>query len=342
MKIFSAAVVGLGQIGQGYDYEQSGKEYVKTHATGITFHPGFQMVGGVDPDREQRKRFEIKFNCPSFKTPIELFDHVSPEIIAVAVPTMLHKGVFDTVLKFEPRAVVCEKPISENLETAREMVAAAEQKRCSMLVNYGRRFDPSVTELKEQIEKNDFGRIYKGVVWYSKGLRNNGSHFIDLLRFLLGGVSGIRIFEAGRCFNGDDPEPDFAIRFGDAVITFLAAKEECFTHCEMELIGTGGSIKYLQAGGVVEAKKAVPHPQYPGYRSLEEKGKIKSGCLKQVMFHCYSQLYDHLAYGNMLNSEGTEALKTIEAVDAVIRGRETLPRGCFPENIKNETGDSHE
>jgi len=71
--------------------------------------------------------------------------------------------------------------------------------------------------------------IYKGVVWYGKGMRNNGSHFVDLMRFLLGEASDPRLLCEGRAWNGTDPEPDVKARFGGADVHFLAAREECFT-----------------------------------------------------------------------------------------------------------------
>lgn len=322
MKSYKAAIVGLGQIGQGYDYGLAANEYVKTHATALFSHPGFHLVGGVDPDERQREKFTSKFSCPAFGSVGELLAKTEPEVVALAVPTPIHCAVFEEVIKSRPKALVCEKPLAETLEEARGMVQAAKDGNCALMVNYGRRFDPSVHTLKAAIDGGDFGRIYKGVVWYSKGLRNNGSHFIDLLGFLLGTAGDVRGIASGRCLKGGDPEPDFTIRFGDARITFLAVREECFSHCEMELIGTGGCVKYLQSGAVIDMKRAVPHPQYPGYRSLEAQGRILKDCLGKVQLHCYNRLYDHLAQGKPLMSDGRSALATLTILDAIIQARE--------------------
>ena len=341
MKTFTAAIIGLGQIGQGYDYDLSAKYFIKTHATGFHYHPGFELIAGVDPDGAQRERFERKFNCPAFNTPQELFTQMNPEVVSIAVPTRAHLEVFGEVMKSKPHAVVCEKPLGESLTAAKEMASLAIKQNCTLMVNYGRRFDPSVQTLKNAIAQGDFGQIYKGVVWYSKGLRNNGSHFVDLLGFLLGEAGRIKLVEAGRCYGGDDPEPDFTIQFGAALISFLSAREECFTHCEMELIGTGGCIKYLQSGAVIDMRRAVAHPHYSGYRSLEADGLIHTDCMQQVQLHGFSQLYDHLVTGSPLNSDGQTALATLRILEKII-DQLGEPGEGLSINHKIYTGDGHE
>ena len=71
---------------------------------------------------------------------------------------------------------------------------------------------PRVRELKQAIDAGQYGEIY-GVAWYSKGLRHNGTHLVDLLRYPLGEADEYALF--GAAGNGSNwIRLDFRIRFG--------------------------------------------------------------------------------------------------------------------------------
>lgn len=59
-------IVGLGQIGMGYDFELDPKDYVYSHARAFSLHPEFHLVGGVDPDEKQRHGFVIGYRSAAF------------------------------------------------------------------------------------------------------------------------------------------------------------------------------------------------------------------------------------------------------------------------------------
>ncbi len=50
------------------------------------------------------------------------------------------------------------------------MVQAASAAGTLIVVNYIRRFEPGVLELKRRIASGELGAFYKGVQWYSKGI----------------------------------------------------------------------------------------------------------------------------------------------------------------------------
>ena len=110
---FPSAVLGLGAIGQEYDYDEVGGSKVLTHASGYANHPSFDLVAGVDPDCKRRKKFEKKFKRPSFQSVDELFKNCSPEVLSICTPTPLHFSVFKEALSCSPKAVVCEKPLAQ-------------------------------------------------------------------------------------------------------------------------------------------------------------------------------------------------------------------------------------
>ena len=56
--MYSALIVGLGQIGMGYDLSLAPDQFVYSHARALSLNPEFKLVGGVDPDRAKRRDFQ--------------------------------------------------------------------------------------------------------------------------------------------------------------------------------------------------------------------------------------------------------------------------------------------
>jgi len=57
----SVLIVGLGQIGMGYDLGLP-PQNVLSHARAFQNCPGFRVIGGVDPDPKERRliRFTLR------------------------------------------------------------------------------------------------------------------------------------------------------------------------------------------------------------------------------------------------------------------------------------------
>jgi predicted dehydrogenase len=316
--MFSAAVIGLGNIGLGFDYDETDAARVLTHASAFYNHPHFDLVAGVDPNPPACKRFEDKFSKPAFSSVGDLYSKMAPDVLAIGVPTPLHSSVFEEVICHLPKAILCEKPIASTLAEGKKMCEMALAVHCTLLVNYMRRFEPGVIELKKRIKNRELGDIYKGTLWYSKGILNNGSHFVDLLIYLLGNVKDVALLDPGRKHLSHDPEPDLKIKFGDVDIYFLAGREENFSVKELELMGTFGSINYFRGGEDIVLRKICPQNLFPTYRVLEKEGINIPTDLRRYQLHVLDALYETLTTGAALNSDGQTALETMAIVEKII------------------------
>ena len=73
MSRLRALLLGLGQIGCGYDLQQpfqfdqpcSGV-VTRTHARALACHPEVEIMGAVDPDRNARDRFTSVYERPAW------------------------------------------------------------------------------------------------------------------------------------------------------------------------------------------------------------------------------------------------------------------------------------
>ncbi|MBI3096114.1 MAG: Gfo/Idh/MocA family oxidoreductase [Rhodocyclales bacterium] len=316
MKVFSAAIAGLGNIGLRYDMGAQDDQRVASHARAFAVHPGYSLVAGIDPDEAGRALFEQHYHVPAFTDIAAMRSAgIRPEVWSIAVPTPLHFRTFQDIIALRPVAVLCEKPLAQDVVEAARMVTAAEECNCALAVNYMRRFEPGVLALWQSIAEGALGEIYKGCAWYSKGLLNNGSHVIDLLSFLLGDAGPVQVLNAGRTWEGQDPEPDLCLGFGAARVVLLAAREECFSHIGFDLVGTGGTVRYSDGGHRIELRRARAEPTLPGYRLLANDAEVLPTDLKRYQWHAVDALHRHLEGGAPLASSGQSALATLRTID---------------------------
>lgn len=317
--MWKVLIVGLGQIGMGYDYHLDPKDYVLTHAQAFQKHPLFQIVGGVDPSPTQRELFSQKYHHPVFANLNDALKQTGPDIVVIALPTILHGETIHAILQqSKPIAIMCEKPLSYDLKEAKQIEKMCALHGCRLYVNYMRRSDPGVIEIKRRLDANLIASPIKGVVWYSKGLFHNGSHFFNLLQYWLGNMVKFQVIEVGRLWDGIDPEPDVQITFERGSVTFLAACEENFSHCTVELIAKNGRLFYGRGGEKVSWQQALKDPLLKGYTRLatsEELIATETG--QHSQYQVVEQLALSLAGKEAQICNGVEALQTLESLSAI-------------------------
>jgi predicted dehydrogenase len=316
-KQYDAVIIGLGKIGQGFDYERNDDGVITTHASAYVHHPGYELIAGVDLDPLQRKRFEDKFHRPAYPDLLSLMERHNPEVFSIATPVESHLSVLLDIMQCTPTAIICEKPIAMTAVDGYRMRSLAKDRRCALIVNYMRRFEPGSMEVKRILGTRGMGGIFKGVSWYSKGLLNNGSHFIDLLRFWLGDVTGVEIMSRGRRWGGLDPEPDICLYFHETPVYLLAGREELFSIGKIELFCSSGVISYTDFGNFIDIRRTCPSPFFEGYMILGPDREVVNTDLKRYQLHVLEGLYRHLSMGEDLNSDGRSATETLEVIERV-------------------------
>lgn len=189
-------IIGLGQIGMGYDLTLDTVKAVYCHARAFSLHPAFELIGAVDPSATQRDLFKNHYCLPAYSDTASALKAETAGVVVIASPTVQHGAVLSEVLSHStPNAILCEKPLSYDLAEAREMVEACEGAGVMLFVNYMRRADPGVIEVKKRIESGKIASPIKGFAWYSKGFLHNGSHFFNLLEFWLGAFVKAKVLD---------------------------------------------------------------------------------------------------------------------------------------------------
>ena len=315
-------IIGLGQIGMGYDLDHDPTVAVYSHARAISLHPDFELAGAVDLSPSQQSLFEKHYARPVFDNVSDAMMQLQPSVVVIASPSKSHAAVLNQVLsQSKPKIILSEKPLAYNLTEAREMVDACDKAGINFYVNYMRRADTGVIEVKRRIEENKISAPIKGVVFYSKGFLNNGSHFFNLLEFWLGRFIGFKLINAGRLWDGVDPEPDVEVEFERGKVTFLSAWEEAFSHCTLELLSQSGRLRYEQGGESIAWQSVISDPNFSGYKILNEVPEMITNGMNRYQWHVFEQIAASLKGRHNTLCTGRQALATLESMYEIIKER---------------------
>lgn len=316
--ILGVLIVGLGAIGMGYDLDLDSR-YIMTHARAAEQNDKYRLLGGVDPSHEKRVAFGLAYRAPVFSTIEEALKATRPDLIVISVPTEEHLSLIERALLFyRPKAVLCEKPLAYTVSQAKKIVALCEDNEVALYVNYMRRSDPGVIEIKRRFKEKEIVTPVKGVVWYSKGFLHNGSHFFNLLSYWLGPMQNVRLIRSIDCRDVEDVELDISIQFELGEVCFLSQPEESFTLYSLELLAPNGRLRYEQAGKEILWSNVIKDKVFSGVRSLSSDAECISNRMEQFQYNVFEQIACSLEGRSAYVSTGVDALETIEQLTNIM------------------------
>lgn len=314
----SVLLIGLGDIGVGYDLEMPVHKYILSHARAFSEHPKFELIAGVDTCSNHRERFTNKYGAPSFSKAEDVFLALSPDLVVVATPTDSHLKIVRDVLKFgRPKAILCEKPLAYSLTEAQQIYDLCNHNNCALYVNYFRQAEPGVNEIQKRLKTNMIKGPIKGIVWYSKGLFNSGSHFIDLLCKLMGDARQIRIIEPGRLWKGIDPEPDVEIGFERGRVLLIAADAQNFFHNSVELIASNGILRFADGGTCISWQQKDEDLHINGNIKLSSYVETIPTDFERAQFNVVEELSTAMDGHTAQISTGFQAIRTQEILESI-------------------------
>lgn len=310
-------VVGLGKIGMGFDFDMDTTRFVLTHCAAIKRHDDFILSAGVDPNKACRDNFEKKYLSPAYCNIDDALKSTNPTVGVICNPTDDHYSVLAKLVESPNlKLILCEKPLSYDYDEAREMCDICARKGISLYVNYMRRADPNVIEIKRRIDCGDIAAPIKATAWYSKGILNNGSHLINLVSYWLGEYISHTILESERSWNGADPEPDIFLRFEKGNLALMSTWEEFYTHLTVELITPSGRLYYSNGGEKITFSEVEKDNLFDGYDVLVDKPEIFENFFLKYQNYVYDELSNAINNRKTYLSTGSDGLKTL----GILRG----------------------
>jgi predicted dehydrogenase len=163
---------------------------------------GFRVAGICDRDREKAARTAARFGIEKVYSSLEeLAADPQVQIADVAVPATENLGVVE-VLAGAGKALLIQKPLAEDLDTARRTVKMLEERRVLAAVNQQMRWEPGVRACRDLMARGLLGEVFNiaflifvDTPWHLWGwLREKPTievlyhsiHYLDAIRFLTG------------------------------------------------------------------------------------------------------------------------------------------------------------
>jgi len=309
---FGVILAGLGQIGMGYDKALDPARFVTTHARAFSQHPEFHLVAGVDANPDLRREFEAGYGCDSYPSIERALQSHAPDVAVIALPTRLHGLALEQILAHSrPVAVLCEKPLAHDAASAESMVRTCDEHCVSLYVNYMRRSDPGVVEVKRRLDAGQIATPVKGRVWYTKGWLHNASHFFNLLEYWLGPVKAFKVLQTRQDADENLADLDAWISFERGDITFLAAWEEAFSHFEIELFSPNGRLRYGSDTRHINWQSTQADERFAGYTVLAGEAEEIPTTRERYQFQVADQVALSLKGELAQLCTGADALKTL-------------------------------
>jgi len=131
----------VGVVGVGYFGQFHAEKYAKIE--------GVELVGVVDVDTSRAREIAKRYRTQPFEHHADLFNKI--QAVSIAVPTPFH---YSTTKDFFLQGidVLLEKPISNTLEQADELIGLAESKGLIFQVGHLERFNGALSGLEGRVQ----------------------------------------------------------------------------------------------------------------------------------------------------------------------------------------------
>lgn len=200
MKKIKSGVVGIGFIGAA-------------HVEALRRLGNVDVIAIAHSNEEKAKAKAEELDVDTYYSDYNnMVNNPDIDCIHICTPNYLHYEMVKKALE-AGKHVVCEKPLTTNVDEARELVELAREKDLVNAINFNLRFYPLVHQLKYVIEKGEIGKIFsihgsylQDWLFYntdynwrlepelsgdSRAVADIGSHWMDLVEF----VTGLTIIE---------------------------------------------------------------------------------------------------------------------------------------------------
>ena len=190
------SLIGCGRIGS-------------THLQALKSIEEVEIAAVADENPEAANAFAASANCQAFTDYRKMIDEVDPDVACVCTPPISHPEISIYALEHGAH-VLCEKPFAVHTVCAARMVDAAEKAGRYLTMASKFRFVEDVAKAKELVEDGVLGHMVLAEIafcgrtdmrgrWPSDPalsgggvLIDNGSHAVDVIRYLLGPISRVQ------------------------------------------------------------------------------------------------------------------------------------------------------
>lgn len=315
--VYRAALIGCGKIGSEFD-DQPRTAGIYSHAGAYKACTDTSLVAVCDTDADKLQRCARRWSVEKvYLDARSMLAEMCPDIVSICTPDETHYDLLQEALNTScVRAILAEKPIATNPEQAESLNELAVKRGVLLAVNYTRRYSESYIELQQFLRAGKLGEILSVSGYYTKGIVHNGTHWIDLARFLIGEVA--QVLAIGEAAANDDPTLDAFIEFEGRAKGVLQGVnvEGNLSFFEMDIVGALGRVCVTESGHKISYYELIENPHHPGYKSLAKVRQAEGG-LSRSMLNAVQDLVDSLKEKRKPRSSGSEAVHALRIACAL-------------------------
>jgi myo-inositol 2-dehydrogenase/D-chiro-inositol 1-dehydrogenase len=251
MSVVSFALIGAGVIG-------------RVHARNIAARPDARLCWVVDNDAPRGEALANAHGARFAASVDEMLADRAVQVVVIGSSTDVHEIHLLASVR-AGKAVLCEKPIADSLDRARNCLDAARAANVIAAVGFNRRFDEQHRAVHDRIRAGEIGAV-ETVHIVSRSseatppaaahraggmLREKGTHFYDLAHWMAGSEP-VEVYAAGGCLFdrgygafGDVDTAALTLRFASgALATFNFSRRTSYGYDEtIEVFGSKGMLQ---------------------------------------------------------------------------------------------------
>lgn len=278
------AIIGCGRIAGGYDRALP-VSWSATHAGAYHLCPDTELVAVADPSPHTLAAFQEKWGVKSsYLDYREMLAKESIDILSLCLPTEYHFKAFQETDKYAIPAIFCEKPLAYDLEEARAIYDLGQER--IVTVNYFRRWNPTIINLVNEIKLGCYGKCLNIVVRYPKGIFVNGSHFIDMMRWIFGEPETVRFLSIAQP-DSIDPGIDFVMNFKNGPdVFFINLPGIDYVFAEVDILAQTARLVLAQRGQSLRIEKRKKEQHYQLFDIIEKEIEVETdwkNCLTRAV-----------------------------------------------------------
>ncbi|PCJ99939.1 MAG: hypothetical protein COA45_03760 [Zetaproteobacteria bacterium] len=312
---FKTALIGLGKMGvkNAADAKVSAHYKYSSHIEALRDHPSFDCGALYDHDRSVEGQ--------NFSNVEDIAKDYCPDVLVLATPPTGRLEIIKTFSNL--KAIIMEKPIAYDLAQAQEIVEYCSSQNILLQINYWRRFDQTVIDLKKTFEtKQDSPQVV--FMTYGNGLRNNAVHLIDQIRYLFGEISDAKpssIPQSSESFPIEgDVNIDFQLTlFGGAQVYAHALDFQQYREVGLDIWGRAGRTEFIQGGLVMRKSPLNDHRALDGDREIvSDQATLSITGAGTALYGLYDNLAKAMQGEAPLLSDGESALENERILEKII------------------------
>lgn len=293
------ALIGCGNMGGFLDSPKD--SHIVTHAHALAAHPDTLLIACCDPDPKQRQRFRERWGetITPYASLQEMMQHETIDLLIISSPTPFHADALKQAFSAPAiHTIICEKPFVETQEELSELLPIISRSNKRLLINFMRRFDPSIRKAASLIHNKELGELRHFHGTFTKGLYHNGSHMLELIEHLCGPILKLTAIRSETIEN--DFYGSFFLETSQCRGTLSNESGEYYALFELTIILSQGRIRILDSGHTIHIDTLIPSERYSGYthlaptRTLEET--MDANALNTLDFALNGELAPILAH----------------------------------------------